>query len=201
MNILETLVLAADELRRLRVPFALVGGLAVSVRAEPRFTRDIDVAVAVADDQAAEALVHHFLQVGFRVLATVEQEATGRLATVRLAAPGEDDDGPIIDLLFASSGIEAEIAAAATVESIAPGVDIPVATTGHLIAMKVLAEQPSRFQDSADIMALLTTAGPADLESTRHAVEVIRARGAARGKDLAAVLERYLALASEAGGS
>jgi hypothetical protein len=30
-----------------RQPWALVGGLAVSVRVEPRFTRDIDLAVAV----------------------------------------------------------------------------------------------------------------------------------------------------------
>jgi len=38
--------------------WALVGGLAVSVRTEPRFTRDLDLAVAVADDRAAEDLVH-----------------------------------------------------------------------------------------------------------------------------------------------
>jgi hypothetical protein len=37
--------------------WALIGGLAVSIRVEPRFTRDIDIAVAVADDVAAEALV------------------------------------------------------------------------------------------------------------------------------------------------
>ena len=33
---------------------ALVGGIAVSTRTEPRFTRDLDFAVAVADDAAAE---------------------------------------------------------------------------------------------------------------------------------------------------
>lgn len=36
--------------------FALVGGLAVSVRTEPRLTRDADLAVLVADDRDAEAL-------------------------------------------------------------------------------------------------------------------------------------------------
>ena len=36
-------------------PFAVVGGLAVSARTEPRFTRDVDVAVAVANEAAAEA--------------------------------------------------------------------------------------------------------------------------------------------------
>ena len=35
---------------------ALVGGLAVSARAEPRFTRDVDLAVAVVSDDEAERL-------------------------------------------------------------------------------------------------------------------------------------------------
>ena len=40
------------------VPFAVVGGLAVSVRTEPRFTRDADLAVALATDAEAESLIH-----------------------------------------------------------------------------------------------------------------------------------------------
>ena len=36
--------------------YALVGGLAVSIRAEVRFTRDVDVAVAVDSDAEAESL-------------------------------------------------------------------------------------------------------------------------------------------------
>lgn len=39
------------------IPFALVGGLAVSARTEPRFTRDADLAVALASDAEAEALI------------------------------------------------------------------------------------------------------------------------------------------------
>jgi hypothetical protein len=46
----------ADELGRMRRPFALVGGLAISVRGEVRFTRDVDIAVAVRDDADTEAL-------------------------------------------------------------------------------------------------------------------------------------------------
>ena len=40
---------------------ALVGGLAVSARARERFTRDLDFAVAVSSDTAAEQLCF-FLQ-------------------------------------------------------------------------------------------------------------------------------------------
>jgi hypothetical protein len=35
----------AAALRAVQRPFAVVGGLAISVRGEPRFTRDVDVAV------------------------------------------------------------------------------------------------------------------------------------------------------------
>ncbi len=41
-------------------PWALVGGLAVSVHCEPRFTRDIDIAIALPDDGAAERLVSSY---------------------------------------------------------------------------------------------------------------------------------------------
>jgi hypothetical protein len=37
-------------------PWALVGGLAVSVRVEPRFTRDIDIAVGVAGTNRGKPL-------------------------------------------------------------------------------------------------------------------------------------------------
>ena len=57
MNIVEAaLRQIATDLNSRHQRWALVGGFAVSVRAEPRFTRD--VAVAVPDDNAAEGLVH-----------------------------------------------------------------------------------------------------------------------------------------------
>lgn len=60
----------AQDLERLKAPFALLGGLAVSAVAAPRFTRDIDLALAVPDDAAAESLIH---RLGYPVEATVEQ--------------------------------------------------------------------------------------------------------------------------------
>ena len=54
MNALERSVRTiVGHLRRLDRRFALVGGLAVSARAEPRLTRDADLAVAVSDDHDA----------------------------------------------------------------------------------------------------------------------------------------------------
>lgn len=42
-----TLATIARELRDRKIRFALVGGLAVSLRAEVRFTRDVDLAIVV----------------------------------------------------------------------------------------------------------------------------------------------------------
>lgn len=57
---------AAAELGRCQVPFALVGGLAVAVRAEPRLTRDADdlkalAGVAAPEDWTAAVAASHLI--------------------------------------------------------------------------------------------------------------------------------------------
>lgn len=181
---------AADDLTRLGVDWALIGGFAVSARTEPRFTRDVDIAVAVDDDTAAEGLVRSLLAGGYRVLATVDHEVTGRLATVRLASPLAGDTDVVVDLLFASSGIEREIAQAAERIEIIPGLTLPVATTGHLIALKLLARDDERRpRDAADLRNLAEVASPEDTDVARQAVELIVARGFNRDRDLRQALD------------
>ena len=48
---------AAGALRASGLRWAVVGGLAVGARAEPRTTRDVDLAVAVSGDAEAEAVL------------------------------------------------------------------------------------------------------------------------------------------------
>jgi predicted nucleotidyltransferase len=166
--------------------WALVGGLAVSARAEPRFTRDADFAVAVANDAEAEALVFAMRERGFGVLAAVEQEAAKRLATARLTAPAPNA-GVIVDLLFASSGIEGEVVREAERLEIVPDLSLPVARVGHLLALKVLSRDDQRRpQDAADIRALLAVADQTELSRAKAALALIDARGFARDKNLAA---------------
>ena len=181
----------AAEIARARRSWALVGGLAVSARAEPRFTRDLDLAVARSDLEA-ESLTRSLLASGYRVLATLEQEATGRLATVRLVSPGEDAGGVVVDLLFASSGVEAEIVDGAEVLEILPGLRVPVARCGHLLALKALSVSPERPQDEIDILALLREATPADIAQARETAALIVKRGYHRGRDLIGELEQRL---------
>lgn len=194
MNVLET------ALRRIAADFAcyglswaLVGGFAVSARSEPRFTRDVDVAVAVDNDASAEALVRSLRSDGYRLLASVEQDETNRLATIRLGCPIGTAEEVVVDILFASSGIETEIAQAAEVLELTPGLSLPVATTGHLIALKLLARDDDvRPQDLADLNALSTVVQERDQKVAREATKLISERGYARGRDLMSALDSVL---------
>lgn len=169
--------------------WAVVGGHSISVRCEPRFTRDLDVAVAVDGDAEAEALVRGLALLGYGVQAIVEQTATKRLATVRLTPPGSPE-GPMLDLLFASSGIEPEVVSEAELLEIFPGVLAPIASLPHLVALKILSrDDVHRPQDRLDLHALLTVAAASDIASARDAIRLITQRGAHRGRDLEAALQ------------
>lgn len=173
--------------------FALVGGFAVSARTAPRLTRDADLAVRVTDDRDAEALVRALQARGWRVVAAVEQDAAGRLATVRLAVAGEDVRGAVVDLLFASSGIEPEVVAAADSIEIVPGFSVPVASLGHLIALKILArDDRARPHDRVDLGALLGRADVRAVDEGRTSLALVTQRGFHRGRDLLAALEAAL---------
>lgn len=181
---------ALDSLDR---EWVLIGGLAVSALTEPRFTRDVDLAVVVADDRDAEGLIRTLLARGFGVLAQVEHEAAERLATVRLHAPGESAQGVVVDLLFASSGIEAELVASARRELIFSGIEVPLPAVGHLIALKLLSETDRRLKDRQDLLALLAVADDVELSRARRACTLIQERGFDRGRDLVGSLHTWLA--------
>jgi hypothetical protein len=191
---LEALLRAApQDLTDLRLQWALVGGLAVSARTEPRFTRDIDLVIAVSGDREAEQAIHSLQRRGYQVQALVEQEAAGRLATARLAPRGGDAAGVVLDILFASSGIESEIVAAADPLEVLPGLRVPVATVGHLLALKLLSrDDRTRPQDRMDLAQLVGVAGRADLDVARQAIALIQGRGFQRGRDLTGDLERLI---------
>lgn len=190
MNELEAaLRRASADLEARSARWALIGGFAVSARTEPRFTRDVDLAVAVDDDAAAETLVRSLMDDGYGLITMVEQTLTDRLATVRLAAPLIGNSDVVVDLLFASSGIEREITDSAELIDIVPGLTLPIATTGHLIALKLLARDDAhRPQDVADLRVLAAAASAEDLHIAAHAVELIVARGFNRDRDLVAAL-------------
>lgn len=185
---------AVSDLGALHSRWVLVGGFAVSARVEPRLTRDVDVAVATPDDAAAEQLIADLRGRGWAPVAAVEQDAVGRLATVRLVPAGGSPAGSVLDVLFASSGIEEEMVDLAEELEVIPDLVIPVARAGHLVALKLLARDDERRpQDAADLRALRTVLDDGDRDLALHAVGLIMARGYARGRNLRADLDALLA--------
>ena len=178
---------AVADLDALNARWALIGGLAISVRSVPRFTKDLDFAIAVANDSEAEDIVHRLRGRGYRPVEVIEQDYVERLSGVRLEGSGSE---AVVDLLFASSGIESEVVASATRLEVLPKLTAPVATTGHLIALKTLA---GRNQDLTDLESLIPAASTADLETAREAVRLIRARGFNREQDVVSDLEKLIA--------
>lgn len=178
----------------LRIRWALVGGMAISVRAQPRTTEDLDVVIAVQSDREAEKIAFAFRGLGYLYLPehVLEQQESERLATVRLISPEGEEHGVVVDLLFASSGIEREIVAAAEPIEVLPGVVVPVARAGHLVAMKVLA---GREQDTRDVLWLWDAADDGERQLARDALAEITRRHYNRGKDLFAEFARIVAAA------
>lgn len=182
---------ATADLDAIGARWAIIGGLAVAFRAEPRFTKDVDLAVAVADDREAEDLVNRLQVRGYALSAVIEQDYVSRLATARLVRPVAGMSSAFIDLLFANSGIEDEIVGRADRLEVLPGIFMPVASVGHLIALKVLA---GRHQDLTDLGYLVSVASDADLAEAKASVTTIEERGFNRGQnlseDLAAIIRQ-----------
>jgi hypothetical protein len=116
------------------------------IRAEVRFTRDVAIAVAVDTDADVESLIYSLLAAGYEPVATVEQDEHHRLATARLAG----SSGVVVDLMFASCGIEAEIVERAEIVELDDVGSMRVARPEELLAMKILSMTDRRLQDRLD---------------------------------------------------
>jgi predicted nucleotidyltransferase len=187
----------ADIARRLHeygIGFALVGGLAVSTRAEVRFTRVVDLAIALPDDASLEALVRDLGASWYATLAIVEHQTRGRLATVRL----QSASGVAIDLIAASCGIEAEVVARATPVDFPGAGAVPVASPEDLLAMKILAMTDRRLQDRLDAVSLVLSNTDLDLSAVRDALRLVTERGYHRDHHLSDKLAAVLAEAGRA---
>jgi predicted nucleotidyltransferase len=181
----------SHHLREEGVGFALIGGLAVSVRTEPRTTKDVDFVVVAASEAALDRLIRDLRSSGWIDLANgavFQRRATGSLALIRMV-PRRDAHGPCVDLLFGTSGIEPEIVAEAQTLKVGPRLSVPVARTGHLLALKVLA---NRLQDLADLARLLEVADSEELALAFESLALIEERGFHEGRDLRAELQAFI---------
>ena len=173
------------------VDFAIVGGIAVSLRTIERFTKDVDFAISAEDDREAEAIVNSLREAGFQISSFLERDVDGGLTTVRLTTGGDVE--VFVDLLISTSGIEREVIASATVMEVFPGCMVKLASIPGLIAMKLLsADWDTRPQDVLDLQYLIKSADQDDIASARELVSLITSRGYNRNKDLHVELDQYV---------
>ena len=113
--------------------------------------------------------------------------ATAKPATAKPAAIGEllalcgRCTSPTV---FAASGIESEIVAAAEEIEISEGLTAPVAQVGHLIAMKLVSVDRRRPNDREDLAKLASIATATEWTRAADSVALMEVRGFARGRDL-----------------
>lgn len=124
-RVLDAMRSASDELTRLGVRHALVGGLAVGAHGYPRATKDVDFLVG------DEAFEHH----------------EGGIVTMKPGIPIQIH-GVLVDLLSAQPG-EGALGAVPVVRT---GVDVPIAPIEALVHLKL---KSPRLKDAADVIELL----------------------------------------------
>ena len=179
------------------VRFALIGGLAVSARSEPRFTRDVDLIVDTPTDADAEQLIRALLGKGYGLHAQLEQKSVNRRATCRLLQL-DQSDGVIVDLFFANFGIEQEVLEKASEEELTDEISLPIVQAEDLIALKLLAvNNRNRPRDSEDILNLLEHVSTARLKRTRQLLRLMAERRPVSAQNLEQLLDKLIEVADE----
>jgi Nucleotidyl transferase of unknown function (DUF2204) len=146
-----TLVDAADFLQDHGVAYALIDGLAASLRGQARLTADVDLVMA-CDVSQALALVEALNASQFMPLFEGVAEVVERSFILPLR---HRTTGVKVDLALGLSGFEQLIIQRATLVELG-GRDITVAKAEDLIVMKSLAGRP---QDDQDLRGIVIAQG------------------------------------------
>lgn len=133
-----------------RLPYALIGGLAVAAWGAPRATEDIDL---LADVRPSPELNAALRATGFEA----EWRHGDPDDPVPLLLRLRSASGPEIDVICATLGWEREILSRSIRIRIPGDLEIPVVSVEDLIVLKLMAGGPG---DLADVADLLERAGP-----------------------------------------
>lgn len=160
----DTLGRLVSVLERARVPYAVIGGLAVAAWGVPRATEDIDL---LADATPTSANLDLALrQAGFEP----EWHRGGPDDPVPLLLRLRDaTGGPEVDVVCVTRQWEQELLQRAVTVRVPGGPEVRVVSVEDLIVLKLLAGGPG---DLADVADLLSRSGP---------LPTLEERAAARG--------------------
>ena len=148
--IFETLRDASAWLAESGVPFALIGGLAATVRGRVRVTEDVDLLLA-CDLTAAAALLNGVETSPFEA---AFEDAEQLLRTAFILPLDHRETGVRLDLSVGLTLFEQEAVARAERQTL-NGIQVFVITAEDLLVMKLLADRP---KDQQDIEGIVETA-------------------------------------------
>lgn len=148
MNLVDELHAIAGALRAAGIPYAVCGGIAVTIHGATRTTKDIDVLIAPSDvGRALEAV--RPLGYLFPAFPMIFDAGTERERHVQRVSKLEGDEHLVLDLLLAEVAFEGLLAD--RIEIDLPEGPLSVVPRDVLLRMKRLAGRP---QDQADIEKL-----------------------------------------------
>lgn len=132
--------------RRLNIPFCITGGLAVQVRGEARFTRDIDLCVHVSFENQEDIIEAISSEFESRFSDAAEFARNNQIFPVIVG-------GVDVDIALGLTSFEAQAISNATSEQLSVDLSLPVVSAEDLIVFKVLAARPKDLQDLSSILA------------------------------------------------
>lgn len=175
---------AASELGKalesLDVPYAIIGGVAISLMARPRLTADLDAVIGDILDRLPEVVLE-LTRLGFaaRVPDPVAFAATNLVLLVR------SPSGVPVDLSIGLTGFEQVALSRALTLRLATGSLVRVCRPVDLAVMKALADRSKDMDDLKEIVvrcterereeALATTSALAELLGTRSPTDRLEA--------------------------
>ena len=146
-SLFATLHDVAEFLSEQHIAFALIGGMAVAIRGEPRSTLDVDVIIDCDVDRGLQ-LVEVLSKSKFRPLF----EGIERVLRTGLLMPiVHREFGIKVDIALGMSGFEQEAIRQSTTAKIGTE-NIPVVRSEYLLVMKQLAARPRDLDDIAKII-------------------------------------------------
>lgn len=148
MNLVDELHAVAGAMRAARIPYAICGGIAVTIHGATRTTKDIDILVARVDvPRVLEAL--RPLGYAYAALPMTFDAGTERERHVQRVSKLEAQQHLMVDLLLAEAAFEGLLEEPLAIDL--PQGSLSVVPLHVLLKMKRLAGRP---QDQADIEAL-----------------------------------------------
>ncbi len=148
MNLVDELFAVVKALHEAEVPYAVCGGIAVTIHGATRTTKDIDLLVEDADvERALEAIEP--LGYRFRALPMTFAEGTDREQRVQRVSKLVGEEVLLVDLILARR--EALNYLRGAIDVSLPEGDVRVIQRTALVAMKRAAGRP---QDLADVQRL-----------------------------------------------